>query len=186
MTPIRVFPHGVYAPRTALRLAMWRGVSAPSDGYRYIRIDYNLYPEHRLAWLHMTGEWPTAGIDHINCDRLDNRWSNLREATKAKNAMNMHIRADNTSGYKGVSWSKIRRKWIAHITVDRKCRHLGSFDTPECAFIAYMKAAWDHFGDYAQIDTEYLKAIREHKARPGWQRDVLWNLANPDYARIGG
>jgi hypothetical protein len=67
------------------------------------------------------------------------------------------------------------------IQINGKHRDLGLYETPEGAFIAYMKAAWDHFGDYAKIDTAYLKAIRDRKAKPGWERDVLMNLARPDY-----
>jgi hypothetical protein len=49
-----------------------------------------------------------------------------------------------------------------------------------------MFACWKYQGDFANIDADYLKAIRERKARKGWERDVLWNLANPDpnYMRI--
>jgi hypothetical protein len=143
-------------------------------------VDGHTYHEHRLAWFYMKGVWPKGDIDHIKGDKSDNRITNLREATTSQNKANERIRVNNTSGYKGVTWHRKRRKWEAHIGVNGKGLTLGYFDSPERAFIAYMKAAWDHFGDFALIDADYLKAIRERKAQKGWERDVLQNLARPD------
>jgi hypothetical protein len=49
----------------------------------------------------MTGEWPKTQIDHINLDKADNRWCNLREATQSQNFANTRILASNGSGFKG-------------------------------------------------------------------------------------
>jgi hypothetical protein len=46
-------------------------------------------------------------MDHVNGDRADNRWCNLREATQSQNQANTSMRADNISGYKGVCWHKV-------------------------------------------------------------------------------
>jgi hypothetical protein len=81
------------------------------DGYVDIRIKNRLYPAHRLAWLMMTGNWPDDFIDHINRIKSDNRFVNLREATKAENAQNTNIQSNNTSGYKGVVWHKPNKNW---------------------------------------------------------------------------
>lgn len=51
------------------------------DGYVYIRVDGVLHKAHRLAWLHVHGAWPTAGVDHVNGDRGQNGIANLREST---------------------------------------------------------------------------------------------------------
>ena len=48
------------------------------DGYRYIEIDGELYRADMVAWALQTGEWPEGEIEHINGDRGDNRWVNLR------------------------------------------------------------------------------------------------------------
>jgi hypothetical protein len=57
-------------------------------GYRYVNIRKKLLLAHRLAWLWMTGQWPVDQIDHINGDRVDNRWCNLRLATQKQNSAN--------------------------------------------------------------------------------------------------
>lgn len=77
-------------------------------------------------------------VDHINQNKLDNRKSNLRDATKSLNALNSGMWGHNKSGYKGVSWSKQAKKWRATINVQKKQIHLGFFDTPEEAHQAYQ------------------------------------------------
>jgi hypothetical protein len=61
------------------------------------------YLGHRLAWLYMVGVWPDDEIDHWNRDPSDNRFTNLRDATHAKNGFNSGKRSNNSSGRKGVS-----------------------------------------------------------------------------------
>ena len=60
------------------------------------------YSAHRLARLYQTGWWPPAHIDHVNLDKADNRWSNLRAATRSLNGANRFRQANNSSGFKGV------------------------------------------------------------------------------------
>lgn len=115
-----------------------------SRGYWHIGIDGKDYLAHRLAWLYMTGAWPTNQIDHINGVRDDNRISNLRGATNAENQQNTALRDDNTSGFMGVSWFRERGKWHARITIAGKDKHLGYFDTPEDAHEAYLTAKAAH------------------------------------------
>lgn len=91
---------------------------------------------HRAAWAIHTGEEPPAKIDHINQDATDNRWSNLRDGTSSVNEQNMYMRKDNTSGYPGVSWSKQRQKWEAHVGYRGKKINLGLFDCVIAAAIA--------------------------------------------------
>ncbi len=53
---------------------------------------------------------------------------------------NTGLQANNTSGFKGVSWDKRIGKWVAHIQHNRKQTNLGSFDTKEEAYAAYEAA----------------------------------------------
>jgi hypothetical protein len=120
-----------------------------ADGYCAIRWRGKRYGAHRLAWLYVYGEWPREQIDHIDGVRANNRGGNLREATQSQNQGNTRIRKDNTSGIKGVCWSKAARKWLACIQVNGKFKHLGLFITAEEASAAYRKAANAAFGEFA-------------------------------------
>lgn len=125
--------------------------------YLRLRIDGKSYFQHRCAWLYMTGEWPTNEVDHVNGQGLDNRWTNLREATKTENAWNTGIRSNNTSGFKGVSWSKDRQKWVATITVNGKFRRIGRFDTIEEARAAYDAESAKQHGEFLASPERRLK-----------------------------
>jgi len=120
------------------------------SGYRFIGIDGSRYRAHRLACLWMTGHWPTLQIDHKNTNRDDNWWSNLRPATNAENGFNSKKKKNNTSGYKGVFWSKQKSKWAAKINPNRKQVHLGFFTDPKDAHAAYKAAAEKMFGKFAR------------------------------------
>lgn len=109
----------------------------------------------RLVRLHqqLMG-FPGMPIDHINQNKLDNRRTNLRMATKAQNLMNRGPNKNNTSGYKGVSHvhssSRLKTKqWKAQIVVSRKLKPLGYFSTPELAAMAYNAAALKYHGEFA-------------------------------------
>lgn len=91
-------------------------------------------------------------IDHINRDPLDFRKENLRNATKQQNSCNQGIRQTNTSGYKGVSWHKRRKKWQANICVNYKNMYLGIYNSCELAALAYNEAARKYHGNFAFIN----------------------------------
>jgi hypothetical protein len=121
-------------------------------GYICIKIDGVSYRSHRLAWLYMNGEWPEKDIDHKNLDPGDNRWCNLREATRSENGYNQNKHKTNTSGYKGVYYHKVKRKWVAIITVNGKRIHLNQWNTKEEAHAAYCEAAEKYHKDFARIE----------------------------------
>lgn len=88
-------------------------------------------------------------LDHVNGDTLDCRRCNLRPATGSQNVANQGLRSNNTSGYKGVSWSNELGKWRAGIRVRGEWINLGSFELAEDAHQAYSAAARTHFGPFA-------------------------------------
>jgi hypothetical protein len=116
-------------------------------GYRTIRVDRRSYLAHRLAWLFVTGEWPTQ-IDHINGDRADNRIENLREATPTQNMCNRK-EGWGVSGFKGVVRNKTGHKWVAQIRFQNTLHRLGTFASREAAHEAYKAAAAKMHGEFA-------------------------------------
>ena len=115
-------------------------------GYTVIRIKGKLYKAHRLAWLYMTGEWPVSLIDHINGVKADNRFCNLREATKSQNAVNSHNGVGGEVGYRGVYLNGCG--FTASITYNKKRIHIGTFKTAEAASEAYEAKAKKLHGEF--------------------------------------
>lgn len=87
-------------------------------------------------------------VDHIDGNPSNNRRSNLRLCTHAENVRNVRRRADNTSGFKGVSMCSRAKRWRARIRLSRKLIHIGYFETPEQAKAAYEAAAERLFGAF--------------------------------------
>lgn len=104
-------------------------------------------------WLLLGGAKGRLIVDHANRDRLDNRRANLRWADSAGNAQNTSLAKNNSSGFKGVSRAA-RGKWRARITVGRKERFIGLYDTPEAAAAAYDAAAERLHGEFASPNAE--------------------------------
>jgi|SRR5581483_3058858 len=121
--------------------------SKHSGGYIELSIDGMHTFAHRIAFVLMVGRWP-EDIDHINGERSDNRWCNLREARPQQNAGNMRRRPNNKSGYKGVV--KHHNKWVSYIHLCGKTKYLGIYDSPELAHDAYLKEARAAFGEFAR------------------------------------
>ena len=87
-------------------------------------------------------------VDHKDHNGLNNRKLNLRLATSAQNNMNGKSRK-GTSKYKGVSFCKFYKKYVAYIGFNNKKIYLGSSrDEIECAKL-YDEAAKKYFGEFA-------------------------------------
>jgi hypothetical protein len=120
-----------------------------SKGYAFIRVDGKSYLAHRLAWLIVTGKWPNEHIDHIDGNKLNNAFSNLREADFSQNGGNSRVRVNNKLGIKGVI--AIRNSYRAQIKKNGKNYNLGLFNSPEKASAAYAVAAKLFFGQFARV-----------------------------------
>lgn len=129
------------------------GSLSKTIGYREIRVDGQLYRAARLAYFYMTGEWPEE-VDHRDLDRTNDRWENLRLATRQQNSGNQRVRAHNSLGIKGVR-IKVGRKGKIQQTGKRFVariagKNLGCFATADEASAAYFKAAKEMFGEFAR------------------------------------
>jgi hypothetical protein len=101
----------------------------------------------------LLGEPPNASVDHIDRNGLNNQRSNLRICSRAQNAYNAQKWSSNTSGFKGVSWRRSKRKWRAQIQAYGKGnKHLGYFDSPVDAAHAYDRAAMQYHGQFALLN----------------------------------
>ena len=109
-------------------------------GYIRVILFGKAYPATHIIWLMEKDEWPESNIDHESGKPWDNKFSNLRPATKAENGQNYPKRIDNTSGYPGVTLDTGSGKWRARIAKDGKRLNIGNFSTPEEAYEAYKLA----------------------------------------------
>lgn len=114
-------------------------------GHRTISVCGKRMRAARLAWAIMTGEWPEGDVDHINRVKDDDRWCNLRLASRSQNCANTLAK----NGMKGATWVAAKRKWKAQIRISGKNTHIGYFDSELDAHEAYKKKAVEHFGEFA-------------------------------------
>jgi hypothetical protein len=112
---------------------------------------------HRVVFERANGTVPAdMEIDHIepgDFGGLDNRRCNLRLATHTQNAANGRLRANNSSGFKGVHFVRRTGRWQALIRVEGRRRHLGYFSTSLEAALAYDAAAVDAWRAFARPNT---------------------------------
>jgi hypothetical protein len=126
-----------------------RAGTIDSRGYRQISVDGKLRLAHRIAFLYMLGTFPPGDVDHVNQMKDDNRWPNLRSATRRENAGNKGLQKNNTSGHRGVSWDKRVGKWVAYGSCDGRVVHLGYFTSLEEAAEVAQKRREEYFGIFA-------------------------------------
>jgi len=105
----------------------------------------------RFVLMHRELLKPSNGFctDHINGNGLDNRRSNLRQATTGQNRMNA-IKKNGLSPYKGVI--RCRNKWQAHTMIAGKWYRLGLYTTDIEAAIAYDYIAAHAWGEFARLN----------------------------------
>jgi hypothetical protein len=120
--------------------------SISAGGRVVLEIDGSQFYAHRVAWELHYGPVPYGMmLDHIDGNPLNNRLDNLRVCSRTTNAQNQRrAHSRNTTGVLGVSRAishgRWRGKFYAHIRVEGKLIHLGTFDTRELAGEAYIKA----------------------------------------------
>lgn len=151
-----------YDPKTGLfvwiapRKSIQVGDIAGDRSGRYVRIKLNQrqYPAHCLAWLYVTGKWPSSDLDHKDTNGQNNCWNNLRLATPMQNAANRKPSKYNKyTMLKGVTFQKQgnrKKRWLASIKIAGRSRHIGYFTTAEEAHAAYVRRAKKVHGVFAR------------------------------------
>ena len=91
-------------------------------------------------------------VDHIDGNKTNNHWGNLRYATSSENGMNAKNRTDGSSVYKGVSYQAKAWKWKSTIVLDGKSIHLGLYTNEREAAEAYNAAALKHYKEFAKLN----------------------------------
>lgn len=102
------------------------------------------------GWTYLDGYY----VDHINGDRLDNRKENLRRCTNQQNQWNTKNHKRNTSGFKGVSWNRVDKKWQVYLRTKEKVHFCGQFTDKIEAAKAYDKKAKEIHGEFARVNFE--------------------------------
>lgn len=140
------FAEGTYSADR--RCKSWNKANAGKEAFTHVMgigyaqgsVNNRLLLAHRVIWAIQTGEWPQGDIDHINGDRSDNRWPNLRDVSHAINLRNAAGKSSNASGVTGVSFRPERGKWRARVMVDGRERCLGHFESFDDAVAARKRA----------------------------------------------
>ena len=121
--------------------------SKNNEGYIQTNLNGGRYKVHRLIWMWHYGFFPEL-IDHIDHNPSNNKIENLRIATQAENFRNRPKQSNNTSGFKGVSFHKDRKKFQAKIKINGKQIYLGLFQSAKEAHDVYCLAAKQHHAEF--------------------------------------
>jgi hypothetical protein len=141
---------GRYGSVTTARAGDAAGTVHKASGYVYLTVEGRRYLAHRLAWLWVTGDWPSHQVDHENGLRSANAWTNLRAATNPQNNANKGAHRRNTTGLKGVSLHRKTGKWLAQVSHLGQYNYGGLHPTPEAAYAAACSLRTALHGEFAK------------------------------------
>jgi hypothetical protein len=123
-----------------------------NNGYAKITFQRKTYMAHRLFWLLHTGYDPgQLTVDHIDQNKTNNKFNNLRLATLSEQQRNICIRANNKSGHRGVYWNAKNQKYEAQITNNQKLMYIGQYDTLNAAIAARQAKELEIYGEFSPL-----------------------------------
>ena len=135
----------------------------PSNGniYPMIRVLGKRYQLSHIIWLWNYGKLPKNIIDHIDRNPFNNKIENLREIDKKGNARNIGNCKNNKSGVKGVHYKNSEKRWIAQITINKKCCYL-AYTKHFIEAVAYRLAAEQCVG-WEELDSPAYNKMKEYQ-----------------------
>ena len=124
------------------------GTYRPHDNAYHVTINKKHYLMHRIVFMMHNGYLPQF-VDHIDCNRANNKIENLREATHSQNAHNAKTRKDSKTGIKNVSWNKVDKSWKVRIQANNTRLVIGQYKDLELAELVAMEARDKFHGNFA-------------------------------------
>jgi len=144
---------GTWIVSLSNRTPAWT-IAGTLDSYGYIQICYKTkdYRAHRLFWFLQTGHDPGGlTVDHIDENKLNNKFCNLRLADCSQQQHNKSKPINNTSGHRGVCWDKEKQKYVVHINFYKKRIKVGRYKTLEQAIAARQAKELELFGEFSPL-----------------------------------
>lgn len=130
----------INATKSNINLNGTKAGSVNGNGYLQVTISGKIYQNHRLAFLYMTGSMPNEQVDHIDHQKTNNVWSNLRLASRKENSQNRPLQVNSKCSCFGIRYIKSTNKYAARIGVNKKEIFLGSYNLYEDAVSARRNA----------------------------------------------
>jgi hypothetical protein len=139
------------SPHPTIKVGTRAGNNRSNRRYFSVKIKDEGYSIHRIVYQLHHGYCPPM-LDHIDGNPHNNRIENLRPCNRAQNTQNAKKYSTNTTGVKGVSYSKANRKYKTAIYINGKEKYLGYYETLEEASKVYREAAIEYYGEFARIE----------------------------------
>lgn len=132
----------------------WYPDKSGDKNFYVVRNSKDCNGKHKKIRMHQEIMGTPRGMetDHIDGNGLNNQRKNLRICTRSQNQHNRGKYKCNTSGYKGVSWHKVKKKWSANIGVNGKLIFIGDYFTIEQAYKAYCMACQEYHKDFSKFN----------------------------------
>jgi hypothetical protein len=135
-----------------------------SAGYVEGAVGGGTYYLHRLAIFYVTGEMPEKNqqVDHIDGDRSNNAYSNLRVGSRGQNLQNLSCfgRSYNKSGHLGVHLHKASGLWRASAIIPGSRKQICSYHkTKEDAAVAAIELRKQHYPGFTGRDIHHALTL---------------------------